>query len=346
MPTDQASVTEMIHQATRITKNGATERRAQYRLVEMGDVVVPTVVKWLEQEEAQGGVHGGWASYTHLVDVLSQIGTPEVCELITPDRAHGNILRSEAYRARLLTRIEIWQSENRFERLIQVLQGSGRDRKWAAFKLGVLEDVRAVGPLEKMALEDAVMDTRETAKDALAHLRDPNVPMRYVIHEFSEDIQLTVAEGYRVGQPVVVRCRMTGGPYGSRSLVEFSKPCYHFLPWGLAGPDPNTSQPFSLAVDHRRRERAYDRVSPIKRLRSRTASRTHTESDLSEDNMDVAELGTTSCFLLKPGESRSYEFTDICQAFTMTEPGEYRVYVSSYGLALSDTVAINIYRQE
>jgi len=339
---EQTDVAELIRRATRITKDGASERKARRKLVEMGEQVVPAVIEWLELEEARGGTTGRWNSYAYMVDMLSQIGTPKAREFLTPERAHGSLLGSQECRAVLLKRIEIWQSEDRFERLIEMLDGSHEDCKWAVFKLSVLGDVRAIGPLDRIAAEGKGVDIRETAKEALAHLRDPNVPVRYIDHLPSQGIELTVpVEGYRLGEPVAVRCKITGGPYGSRSLVQFSKPDWQFLPWGLSPPNPDRRQPFSLKM-YRKRGRRYDRVNAIRQLRPADQSMIGKDGEPASLYVDAADFGAISRFDLKPGESRLYEFADIGQAFPMTEPGEYRIHVSSYGLALSDFVNIHI----
>ena len=339
IPTEQAKVAELIRRATLPTRNGASEREAQCKLVEVGEPAVPAIVEWLELVESKGGPD--WNSFADMVKVLTLIGSPRAREFLTPDHAHGARLGSEPYRAMLLKRVEIWQSEDRFAGLIEALDETRFNLKWAIFKLGVLGDARAIGPLDRIAAEDKEMDIRETAKDALAHLRDPNVPMRYICHLRSEEFVLTAAESYRVGEPVKVRCKITGGPYGSRNLVEFSKPNWHFLPWGFAGPDSNWSPPFGLTVV-RRRDRTYDNVHPVRQLRWRDERIADGHPERYEGYVDVAELGRDGTFTLKPGASRVYEYADLRQAFKMTEPGEYRICVSSSNYVLSDFLTINI----
>lgn len=208
--------------------------------------------------------------------------------------------------------------------------------------MGVLGDIRAIGPLDRIVAEDEEVGIRETARDALAHLRDPNVPMRYIYHLPSQNIELTTsAEVYRIGEPVKIGCKVTGGEYGSQPLVEFFNPRWHFLPWGFGGPDPNRSQPFSMEME-RRQGRRYDRVDAIRQLRPRGKGAIDSGSKSTDLYVDMADLGAISHFTLKRGESRLYEFADIRQAFKMTEPGEYRIHVSSYGFVLSNSVSIHI----
>ncbi len=338
---EQVKVAELIRRATVPTKNGASEQEARCKLVEIGEPVVPAIVEWLQREETNGGLNDGWNSYVDMVEVLSLISSPKVCKFLAPDRAHSTVLSSEAWRANLLKRVEIWQSENRFVRLSEALGGARFNLKWAIFKLGVLGDARAIEPLGRIATEDKELDIRETVKDALAHLRDPNIPMRYIVHSPSAEFVLTAAESYHVGEPVKVRCRITGGTYGSPDLVEFSRPNWHFLPWGLAGPDPNWSPPVGLTI-HRRQDRAYNEVHSSRQLHGRKGLITGGHPGPYQGYVSVAELGRAGTFTLKPGESRVYEFADLRQAFKMVEPGDYRIHVSSDGYVLSDFLTINI----
>lgn len=325
-PSSEATVGQLIRQATCITKNSVSERRAQRKLVEIGDEAVPAIVEWLKQRKAERPPSGVQNGYSMMVDVLSQIGSPEARAFILAEYGHDT---------RLLTRIEIWQSPDRFERLCETLKGPHANRKWAIFKLGVLGDARSIGLLNAIAAEDKDLDIRETAKDAVAHLRDPNVPMRYVDHWPSYEMELTAAASYRVGEPIKIRCRITGGPYGGLPLVEFASPQWHFLPWG------GEAQPFCLSAD-RRRDRAYDKVHPIKQLRPRSLGKTSGDRSEAEGYVDVADLGSTRIFALQPGESRVYEFADIRQAFDITEPGEYRFFISRSNYVLSEFLTIHI----
>ncbi|MEN6335133.1 MAG: hypothetical protein ABFE01_12795 [Phycisphaerales bacterium] len=325
-PSSETVMAQLIRQATCVTKNSVSERRAQRKLVEIGDEAVPAIVLWLKQRRAERPPSGVQNGYSMMVDVLSQIGSPEARAFIIAEYGHD---------ARLLTPIEIWQSPDRFERLCETLKGSHPNCKWAIFKLGVLGDARAVGLLEAIAAEDKDLDIRETAKDAVAHLRDPNVPVRYVDHWPSYEMELTAAASYRVGEPVKIRCRITGGPYGGPSLVEFACPQWHFLPWG------GEAQPFCLSV-HRRRGQVYDKMHPIKQLRPRSLDKTSGAESETDGYVDVADLGSTSVFELQPGESRVYEFADIRPAFDITESGEYRFFVSRSDYVLSEFLTIRI----
>jgi hypothetical protein len=318
-PSSETAVAQLI-------RNSVSERQAQRKLVEIGDEAVPAIVEWLKQRKAERPPSGVQNGYSMMVDVLSQIASPEARAFILAEYGHD---------ARLLTRIEIWQSPGRFEKLCETLKGPHADRKWAIFKLGVLGDARAIGVLEAIAAEDKDLDIRETAKDAMAHLRDPNVPMRYIDHWPSYEMKLTAAASYPMGEPVKISCRVTGGLYGSPSLVEFASPQWHFLPWG------GEAQPFCLSV-HRRRDRAYDEVHPVKQLRPRRLDKTSGDKSEVDRYVDATDLGSTSVFALQPGESRVYAFADIRQAFGITEPGEYRFFVSRSNYVLSEFLTIHI----
>lgn len=342
VPREQREIAELIYRATLITKNGMSERRAQLKLVEMGDKVVPTLLEWVELEELNGGPHGGWNSFHDVIGVLSQIGSKEARKLI----AKNKHLHPEQYRTMLLKRIDIWQSEDRFEKLIKALDEPRLGRKWAIFKLGVLGDKRAISLLKRIAVEDEQADIRETAKDALAHLKDPNVPMRYIYHRRSQEIELTPsADTYRIGEPIKINCNLIAGEYGSQTLVKFSKPAWHFLPWGFGHPDMNKSQPFIFQMQQKKKRR-YDRLLPVKELHENEERLVNSKKEPLDGYIDITKLGEKSNFTLKPDESRFFMVEDINKAFKITEPGEYQVYVSSFGYVVSNTISINIHPME
>ena len=319
-----------------------SERRAQLKLVEMGDKVVPTLLEWVELEELNGGPHGGWNGFYDIIGVLSQIGSKEARKLI----AQNKHLHPEQYRMMLLKMIDIWQSEDRLEKLIKALDEPRLVRKWAIFKLGVLGDKRAISLLERIAVEDEQADIRETAKDALAHLKDPNVPMRYIYHRRSQEIKLSSsADTYRIGEPIKINCNLIAGEYGSQTLVKFSKPAWHFLPWGFGHPDMNKSQPFIFQMQQKKKRR-YNRLLPVKEFYENEERLVNSKKDPLDGYIDITELGEKSNFTLKPDESRFFMVEDINKAFKITEHGEYRVYVSSSGYVVSNTVTINICAQE
>jgi hypothetical protein len=328
VPREQREIAELIYRATLHTKNGMSERNAQLKLVEMGDKVLPTLLEWVELEELNGGTHGGWNSFHDVMGVLSQIGSKEARKLI----AQSKHLHLEQYRTMLLKRIDIWQSEDRFEKLIKALDEPRLGRKWVIFKLTILKDKRAIPVLEKIAQNDKSLDIRETAKDGLAHLKDSNIPMRYIYHRPSQDIELTLsADTYRIDEPIKINCNLIAGEYGSQTLVKFSKPAWHFLPWGFGHPNMKKSQPFIFQMQQKKKRR-YDRLLPV--------------MEPLDGYIDITKLGVKSTFTLKPEESRFFMVDDINKAFKITNPGEYRVYVSSSGYVVSNTVTINICAQE
>ncbi|MHC4564996.1 MAG: HEAT repeat domain-containing protein [Planctomycetota bacterium] len=346
MPPEQADIAALINRATLITANDMSERAAQLELVEMGDKVVPALLQWLEIEEFNGGLKGGWNSYGDLVRVLSQIGAKEARGFIT----QSSRFRSGRSAERLLRRIDIWQSDDRFDKLIAVLAETPVDnRKWAIFKLGVLGDKRAIGHLQKIAADDESMDIRETAKDILAHLSDPNVPLRYIDHRLSQRVELTPsANPYRIGEPVRLNCRLVAGEYGSQTLVEFSKPAWHFLPWGF-------SQPFILTVSRKTESRYdksrhnYDRLLPVKGLHENKSWHVNANKEPLDGHINISELGDKSSCKLDPRESHHFVLEDISKAFKITEPGEYRIYtITSVGRSrvMSDEITINILPRE
>ena len=342
VPREQSEIAELIYRATLYTKNGLSESGAQLKLVEMGDKAVPTLLEWVELEELNGGPHGGWNSFHEVMDVLSQIGSKETRKLI----AQNKHLHPEQYRTILLKRIDIWQSEDRLEKLIEALDEPRLGRKWAIFKLALLGDKCAIPVLEKIAQNDKSLDICETAKDALAHLKDTNVPMRYIYYSRTQEIKLSSsADTYRIGEPIKISCNLIAGEYGSQTLVYFSKPAWHFLPWGFGHPDMNKSQPFTFQMQQKKKRR-YDRLLPVKELIENKERLVNDKKELLDSYIDITQLGEKSNFTLKPDESRFFMVEDINKAFKITEPGEYQVYVSSLGYVVSNTVTINICAQE
>jgi len=344
VPREQREIAELIYRATLITKNGMSEQRAQGKLIEMDDRAVPALLQWVELEKVNKGLprdHNVWWNFHHALEVLSQIGSKKARKTISESN-----IGSEEYRKLLLRRIDIWQSEDRFGKLIKALDEPRLGRKWAIFKLAILGDKCAIPVLEKIAQKDKSLDIRETAKDALAHLKDPNVPMRYIYHRRSQEIELTPsADTYRIGEPIKINCNLIAGEYGSQTLVKFSKPAWHFLPWGFGHPDMNKSQPFIFQMQQKKKRR-YDRLLPVKELHENEERLVNSKKEPLDGYIDITKLGEKSNFTLRPDESRFFMVEDINKAFKITEPGEYQVYVSSFGYVVSNTISINIHPME
>ncbi len=371
---------DLISRATCMSSSGWSETVAKLKLVEMGDRVVAILLDWLEMEKREELRRVEPYMQHAVFDILSEIGAAEARKIV----AESDIVIAsderiaDSYKAHLLRqrdiwlkRIDIWQSDDRYNNLIKALDTFKVGKKWVIFKLGLLGDKRAIPVLEKTARQDKSLDIRETAKDALTHLKNPSIPMRYALHQASEKITLTASgKIYRIGEHIRINCKITGGQYGSHRLVGFSKPAWHFLPWGGMGADENRSQPFRFMMEskdwrrHRvpeeltyddeysrdrvpqatrkRRKKAriaeppkgmnrFGRLIPIKELSQIKRRLINAKEEPLEDYIDLSELECEGGFALQPGESRHYTMEDLDSAFKITEPGEYEIYVYAPG---------------
>ena len=356
---EQANIAGLIYSATFVTKDGRTERAALCKLVEIGDKAVPLLLEWLRTLESNSDSNRFRSFPRGVVDVLSRIGSKEARDYIVSCKR----IESKIHRDMLLRRIDIWQGENKYEKLIEVFEdGPKYDKKWAIFKLGVLGDKRAIAYLENIASDNKALGIRETAKDVLAHLNDPNIPLRYIDHLPSQKVELIPkADTYRLGEPIAIQCKLVAGEYGSRTLVEFSKPAWHFLPWGFNYRDINKSKPFFVRIERKEvinRQRP-ERIKPRERYRKLVPAIEILPSEVNLINtvktdrisyngyIDVDELGGKSTFKLKPKENQLFVLKDIRKAYKINESGEYRISVLSYeGFLISNEIKFNILPKE
>ena len=321
---------------------------AYYKLVEIGPRAAPILLEWLRMREKGQIPTDKLYENDILLDIFSHIGTTEAHEVITN---YNGI--DERRRAILLKRVEIWQSGNRYERLIEAFKDSRISKKWVIFKLGVLEDKRAIPVLGEIVQNDKSLDIRETAKDALAHLNNPDIPMRYITHKRSVRIELKpTKQEYRLGEPIEIHCKLIAGEYGSYEIAEFSKPLLHFLPWG------RRSEPFCLTMKKARRIGTpppfglpgsgfpgigllpgsptqtelpkgitrYGRLIPVKELVWTKRILADRDEEPLEGYLNANDLQPNGSFTLRPGESREYIVRDLSSAFKITEPGEYEIH--------------------
>lgn len=319
---------------------------AYYQLVQIGPRVVPVLLEWLNMRKKGQIPSEEFHGSAELVDILSQIGTNEAYHVIK------NFDGIDERRKRIFLKyVDICQSDNLFERLIGALDDKDIGRKWVIFKLGVLGDKRAMGILEPIALNDASMDIRETAKEALSHLRNPNSAMPYIMHRHSESIELqTAKDQYRIGEKIKITFTLTGGRYGSNKLIEYSNPGWQFLPWGRPGgvgsifilrmsvdfwdnfmlmqdmlpgmshqPDP----PYGMA---KRGE-----MIPVKELIENKRYLEETGYEPLEGYAELSDLGNATTFTLQYGQTKIYEIEDLNNIFHITQPAKYNLYVRIRG---------------
>ena len=371
IPSADKDIINLIHRATQVSCSGVSENRAVLKLVQIGPRAVPALLEWVELEKLNKEIpqeRNVWSYFNNVLEVLSQIGSDDARKIIIESQ-----VGSDKYREALLKRIDIWQSPDRFEQLIEALDEPRLGKKWVIFKLGVLGDNRAIPVLEEIAQDDKSLDIREMAKDALAHLKGPNIPMRYIMHKLSERIELkTTKQEYRLGGPIEIHCKLIAGKYGSHKLAEFSNPCWHFLPWGRLRADEKISEPFRLRMQTARRRRMPSTGSPGGMMGGRRASRSKIElprgitrhgimipvkelkskkrrfADRKEEPLEgyisLNKLKFKGGFALLPEESREYILKDLSSAFEITEPGEYIIYEFPFGKSssLSNRVTITI----
>ena len=350
-------------------------RPAYFKLVEIGQRAVPVILDWLEMEKKRNVPREHPYIERPVLDVLSQIGASDARQTIAESDI-DIMLSDEAkqrFRANLLKRVDIWQSPDRFEKLIQALNEPRLGKKWAIFKLGILGDKRAIPVLEQIVQNDKNLDIRETAKDALTHLDNPDIPMRYIMHRQSERIELkTTKQKYQFGEPIEIHCKLIAGEYGSHKLAEFSKPSLHFLPWGRS-----TAEPFRLRMQKPRTRRMtrdgmmsvglgsrppgsqtkielsrgmtrHGRLIPYKELSSVQKRLVRDEREPLEGYLDVNDLQPNGNFTLQPGESREYLLRDLSSAFEIIESGGYVIYEFPFGKSssLSNRITITILATE
>jgi hypothetical protein len=351
-----------------------TQRRAQmvtdpwpfYNLVSIGESAIDYILLWCQDvrdnmpwiQQAQSSLYESRS----VLALVSQIGSEQGRKII----AEANNI-DDAERQSYLERIDIWQSPDRYKKLVARL--STPDAKWAIYKLGILGDNRAIPVLEQVAQQHENLDTRETAKDALAHLKDLSVPMYYRQHYPSERIALSSPKTtYKLGEPVKINCKLIAGPYGSRSLVQFSKPAYHFLPWGIGSEPYRVQIRFDIRGDSFGKEmpkmmlgmggrmpgmppmdeaalsggmpslipkkvppppgvNEYGGVAPIKELQSAQQYLANQKQEPLEGYLSADFLGAREPLNLGPNETREYTLSNLNECFHLNTPGQYKIYV-------------------
>ena len=359
LPARDKEIIKLIYMATLPTQRAFGQVSYKLKLVELGDKAVPVLLDWLKMQKTGDSPNDKvwWEEHT-ILGILSEIGSKKARRII----AHSDI-KPEQLKNVLLERIDVWQSKDRFGKLVKALGDPRLGRKWAIFKLGVLGDKRAITVLREIAGQDAQLDIRETAKDALAHLQDPNVPMRYIMHRPSEKITLkSSSETYRLGEPIEIDCKITGGEYGSHELAGFSNPQWHFLPWGATGADANRSQPYRIRMKNKgwrkRRPAGEGRgtpsreamipggvLIPVKELSSMRRRLKGSSKEPLEGYIELSELKYKGGFVLQPGESRYCTLAGLNSAFKISEPGDYEIFAYASGkgtVCVSNTIVITI----
>jgi hypothetical protein len=319
-------------------------------IVTIGEPAIPYISLWLWDyrnkmpwtNEVSISPMEKWS----LLEVVSQIGSEQGRKII----AEANNI-DESQGQMLLKRIDIWQSPDRYDKLIAKL--STPDAKWAIYKLGILGDTRAIPVLEQIAEQNESLDIRETAKDAIAHLKDPSVPMYYRRHDPSEKIVVSSSKTtYKLGESIEIRCKLIAGPYGSTKLKAFSTPAYHFLPWGIS------SEPFRIAMRFDIRDDSFGKempplskwpklgekppqelppppgvnkfgmVAPLKELQSARAYMNNWKQEPPEGYVTSDILGASEPLNLGPNETREYAFSNLNQCFHLITPRRYMIYVN------------------
>jgi hypothetical protein len=356
---------ELTWQALQMSAQESVGMKASHlELVSIGDSAIPYILLALQDfhnnmpwtNEVRSSPRERWS----LLEVVSQIGSNRGRKII----AEANNI-DDSQRHSYFERIDIWQSPDRYNKLIAKL--STHDAKWAIYKLGILGDNRAISALEQVAKQHESLDIRETAKDALAHLKDSSVPMYYRRHDPSEKIILSSSRStYKFGEAVKLNFKLIAGPYGSRNLVSFSKPAYHFLPWGIRSEPYRIQLRFDIRGDSFGKEmprmmpggmpgrmppmdeaamsggmpslipkkappppsvNEYGGVAPIKELQTAQRHLAGLKQEPLDGYLNTDILGTCEPLNLGPNETREYTLSDLNECFRLNTPGQYKIGV-------------------
>ena len=337
-------VDALIDSVLFITADAFSWRTPAAQLVTMDDAAVPALLRKFNEVQSQIADANSddldpWSKLLHerdmIVGILCDIGTPEALPLVDQMSDFGFYYPSakekervvSLYRESLRNKVLIWNSPDRLEELISILGGSAARKvfspeKWAIYKLGLLCDERALPVLRKTLESHAQLDIRESARDSIAHIESPEtVPLVYKYHLASERFEIKpIIEAYELGEPVIVKCELKAGEYGSRDLLEFAGTSGNLLPFGLAGPEGRFAR---YKVD-------------MWQYKPRAGG-----VDAFEVQKDVAEEKPAKEFQLGPHESVTCE-VDISKAFPLNHAGEFRVSISAGKGTFSNSPLIRI----
>jgi hypothetical protein len=339
-------VYQLTSQAMTIT---ATEwdglKPSDLELVTLGESAIPYILFWLDDfyhnmPWTKEVITSFW-EIRSLLEVVSQIGSERGRKIITDANSIDDVQRQHYFE-----RIDVWQSPDRYNKLIAKLSTEDTITvKWAIYKLGLLGDSRAVPMLEQIEQQHEKLDIRETARDAVVHLEDSSVPMYYRRHDLSEKIIVSIPKTtYQPGEPIEMVFKLVAGPYGSHMLVQFSKPAYHLLPWGI------NSEPYRIQLCFDIQERLlratkgmpgsytekeplppgvneYGVVAPIKELQTARRYLVNRKQEPLDGYISDDILGTCEPLNLRPNEMREYVLSDLNECFHLNTSGQYKIYV-------------------
>ncbi len=303
------SLDSLINSSLQITKNSVSERKAQMKLVELGDLAVPALLDRLPSTKIYPPDTRGFNDRRTLIEILSEIGTEKVLPFIDESTYSLGI-----WAAHCKERVYIWNSPDRLEQLVNALEKPYL-RKWAIYKLGVLRDKKALVPLQKILDESDHLDTRESARDSIAHIKsEGKVALQYKFHRASQTFKIKTAKRiFELGEAIPLEYELIAGEYGSTQLLRFQKARGHLLPFGTPGPKRDSR--YQLHV-------------------SKRGPRVKVRKEAKEEKAIVK-------FKLKAGESLKGEI-DVSKAYLLNQPGEYRLCLRVGNYIMSNAVKIQI----
>jgi len=330
---DNKTVDSLIRKSLTITKNSRTENDAYMKLVELGDLAVPALLRELVNIKLEPSHYKTkepahfqkeYDTMKRLLRILSEIGTEKTLPFIEKAIALNNANNWPSIRfTHYKEMIQIWNSPDRLEQLIAALEKPYL-RKWAIYKLGVLGDKKAIEPLQKI-LDGSRPGSRESARDSIKHIESQgNVPLHYKYHRASQTFKIKTAKQiFQPGETIPLEYELIAGEYGSQALLRFKEAKGYLLPFGVAGP-----QGYS---DWRGRYQLHVRMMkpyslPVKKI---------------ELSKEVIEEKAIERFRFAAGEHIK-GIIDLSKACKLLQPGEYRIHIGISNYVNSNMIKIQI----
>jgi hypothetical protein len=328
-------------------------------LIELGDEAAVYMFQWLKLHAPKGDgmIKIGEPGYKYILEALSLTTFREAEDLI----CRSSFIDKNTKR-KYLKHLQIWESSERLENLINSWNDDCINRKWILFRLSGFMDSRATEFLRKVMNDSVELDLRMTAKKALECIQNPGSHMEYRIYKFEEKLKLEpVQQVYQLGEPIEIKCEIVGGTYGSRHLVEFDNPRWHFLPWGVKEKEEITVYRFRIYVNYdaglmkeiaeeiltdmypEPNDTYYELLEEIKRggyakyvdpdggielayVELKDINKAFRDFQPLEDYITIYDLGEQQEFILEPGEKREY-IIDLNDGFLIDLPGSVIAWI-------------------
>lgn len=330
------------------------------KLIEVGDEAAVYMFQWLKLHPPKGNgmIKIGEPGYKYILEALS----------LTTFRAAEDLICRDSFidrntKRQYMKHLQIWESNERLENLINSWNDDCVNRKWILFRLSRFKESKATEFLRKVINDTEELDLLMTAMKALECIQNPESHMEYRIYKCEEKFKLEpVQQVYQLGEPIEIKCEIVGGTYGSRHLVEFNNPRWHFLPWGVKEKEEITVYRFRIYVNYdaglmkeiaeevltemypERNDTYYELLEEIKRggyakyvdpdggielayVELKDINRAFRDFQPLDDYITIYDLGEQEEFILEPGEKREY-IIDLNDGFLMDLPGSVIAWIS------------------